>query len=370
MILRAFSIFGQISLVALLLASCGQPQVESETAALIEDFVHYDELELELDSEAEVSGTLELLAKRINDDAPVSFSQVTDLWARDHHAAYDPEASEEDYEDFARKIRSLTEGLPADDPHKMKVKLDRRIEKSNSEKIRYNVAAQNMASTIQDSELQCYSGSSTLALAARVAMTPKNFRAQNYVMIFEPGHILFGYMRKTKAGDWRLTGVESTLEGKARVDYGLVSNLPDFVKDQGETYGLRIMDAEYFGILEVFQPVLKDPEKTTQQMLALTAKRYGIDLKLLESSVQRLKNQSKGRASELKSPQVSATELLRGSSAGFGTAPVAEKPLPRKKSKKREASKHRARNALSPEEIQSLQSPGSTELDFESKSVK
>ncbi len=173
-------------------------------------------------------------------------------------------------------IKIFKEDLVTDkssDLHTIKMTYESNLENLIDQKLDYNPEAVNIFSAF-NGEMQCYSGTLNLEIARRSTGDFKAYEASHPVIIFEPRHVLPGYMTKVN-GKWRMTGVESTVTGRGEKKYGDVSSLK----------GVRVLAAPYFFILDIFKFDTINMQATFEKALIKTADYYGIPLSPLEDTV-------------------------------------------------------------------------------------
>jgi hypothetical protein len=161
-------------------------------------------------------------------------------------------------------------GAEGVDIHDLKVNYERLIQTREGEPLVYNAEHTSIMSALFDNKSQCYSGTTLLNLLARSNIS--DYQDQNYVYIYQSGHVLFGYLKKeghpTQDGGWHLYGVESTLAGKAKIHFGPVQKLK----------GVRVVDAELAAIIDAISPWIANPQEVIANALRATAHLYDIPL--------------------------------------------------------------------------------------------
>jgi hypothetical protein len=148
------------------------------------------------------------------------------------------------------------------EPFWLKVSMEKHLQKSFGE-IKYNAEHTHLINISADKRLQCYSGTYNLNVLYRRAYDLEQFQNKNLVIIYEPGHILNGFVKNN-----RLFGIESTTLGKSLIDYGQIKDLKG---------NIRVVDAQYFAIYENLKKYLKNPINFANQALKETAKKYDMD---------------------------------------------------------------------------------------------
>ncbi len=138
----------------------------------------------------------------------------------------------------------------------------------------YNKIYSNINNAFVDNRMQCYSGTMMLELVRRMT-SYKVYKKSNPVFIYEPGHVLPGYMEKTN-DEWHLVGVESTMGGKALKEYGSVKNLKN----------IRVIDAHLSMAMEIFKYQIANEQPVFEKAITQTAERYGIPLDAYEKTLE------------------------------------------------------------------------------------
>lgn len=239
--------------------------------------------------------TVILAACSKNDDKPDSLNQamkdagnpnyeiLTNLLIQRHaRAAASTEPSKSlapawSLQDYQQALRELA---PADvatrSPWDTKVAVEAKLkEKNGGAELPYNQDHVTIASPLRMGKLQCYSGSILNLLVMR-QMNAQDFLRQNMVMIFTPGHVLPGFM-VAEGDSFRLVGVETTVSGKGRVDFGLAKDLKG---------AIRVVDAEAFVQVEALAEALPNEAEVRDWAILKTAKLYGIPLETTEPSAK------------------------------------------------------------------------------------
>lgn len=188
-------------------------------------------------------------------------------------------------------------------PWDLKVDVEKALVRRNGDReLNYNREHVTIASPLRLGRMQCYSGS-TLALLLLRQSEPEVFAKRNMVMIMTSGHILPGFMMPEKGG-YRLVGMETTVRGMGRADFGFVPELKRPV---------RVIDADLFTEIEAVSDQLEDKDAVVQWALGETARRYGIPLKTTEAAVAELKkNLAPAAGAEVQA-------LINSSPFAFGT---------------------------------------------------
>lgn len=82
----------------------------------------------------------------------------------------------------------------------------------------YNRDMVSLMNYLNEGRMQCYSGTSLFEVL-RQAQTPKSQSKDLFVVIFENGHVLPGYL-ELKSDGYHLVGIETTVDGSGRKQYG------------------------------------------------------------------------------------------------------------------------------------------------------
>ena len=172
------------------------------------------------------------------------------------------ELSQNYYSDMVSYLDQDIQDARTREPFWLKVSMEKFLKKTYGD-VKYNKDHTHIINVPKSSRLQCYSGTYNLNLLLRKTYDLKTFHSQNLVVIYEPGHILNGFVR-----NGQLFGVESTTLGKSLVDYGKIKNVSGKI---------RIIDAEYFAIYETLKKYLSNSIEFGNQALEATAKKYKID---------------------------------------------------------------------------------------------
>lgn len=205
----------------------------------------------------------------INRKEPVAFGKVTDLMLEDHLAASLSRTAGEPKSDSSTArifLNRLVDKAMGSNANEIKAAYELELERIVGAPVVYNRDFTSVLDISRFGKLQCYSGSILHELVIREKFLAGHFRDSNFVVIFESGHVLPGFMIQEGAS-FRLFGVETTASGRARIDYGLASSLDSSV---------RVVDAELFALVELFKFELKDGAILANEVLKRTADRYQI----------------------------------------------------------------------------------------------
>ncbi|MCB0392514.1 MAG: hypothetical protein KDD58_14590 [Bdellovibrionales bacterium] len=135
-----------------------------------------------------------------------------------------------------------------------KVKYEDKLEDMHNRSLIYNSKKTNINDIIYEGRMQCYSGTYLNQVTLRKYVNHVNqFDELNSVVIYESGHVLPGFISKDKDNDWQLTGIETTVGGKAQKIYGKVKSLDG---------ALRIVLAHDFALSEIFKGLIKTEFET------------------------------------------------------------------------------------------------------------
>lgn len=297
-----------IIFVFLFIVSC-KPKVEDKSAAeqassflktsFDPDIVNIDLGKFQLKENAD-NQTIKDVVSRLNDKKQISHKQITDLLIDLHIKDYNKESSDPKKQEFINKYRNRRElnkdtitaflNNIIDDlkskktTNKIKKKYEDYITKRiiNGEILEHYLAT-NAFDILEDGagRIQTYSGTSLNQILKRLLKDGASFEKDNNVIIIQANHVLPGYMKEITKNQWRLYGIETTKTGVALVDFGPTDKL----YHRGE--GIRVVDAQYFAILESLKFDLNKDNAVGLAMVALkkTARKYNIarleDLELL-----------------------------------------------------------------------------------------
>ena len=143
---------------------------------------------------------------------------------------------------------------------------------------RYNSASTTLATVGRDGSWQCSTGTWLFQLAA-LRLPAAEFREHHFVLIYERGHVLPGYLQWTRER-WHLTGLEMTVIGAGRKRYGPTTDLARV------GYALRIVDAPEALLVQSLGPFITNSAEAATAVLKRTAARYDIPLAELERNIR------------------------------------------------------------------------------------
>lgn len=119
----------------------------------------------------------------------------------------------------------------------------------------YNSEATTIKSILFSQKMQCHSGTVFFEIL-RVLAHVERFKGITSVVIFEPGHVLPGYLKEESdpggPSRFHLYGVETTVAGQGLKDYGVLDEL---------NRPARVMEAVDFDLMEIFKDQFGDSEK-------------------------------------------------------------------------------------------------------------
>lgn len=209
------------------------------------------------------------LIKAIVDKKDLSFQAITSRIVKKHLKAQNSALGDAAVNDETSKIlieiKSIMDKASSKNPAVIKSHYESAIEQNLGQELKYNLDAVNLVQPLREGRLQCYSGT-ILHLSMLRQLAPLDYRSLEPVVVFEPGHVLPGYMSK-KNGSWTLFGIETTVSGYGAIDFGLAKNL------SSETI---VVGAENFVLYELIKDGIKNAEDLRNQLIAEAAEKYGI----------------------------------------------------------------------------------------------
>ncbi len=230
--------------------------------------VKYD-IKMPVNDPAKLSSEARAIYDALEAGQEISFDDISQALAKSHESHYANGTSR--VGEVMGLIDEAKGNAPDADPHKRKVQYEDWLTKKKGAAAVYNLDANTIFHFLLENKMQCYSGTVLNQLVNRKSVDAKKFREENWVAIYESGHILSGYLTQAN-GKWNLFGIETTAEGQAMVEYGPVDAI---------TSEFRLVDAEYWALSELFKFDLKDAAATGNAVLEYTASRYGLGSKLM-----------------------------------------------------------------------------------------
>lgn len=213
------------------------------------------------------------LHNKIENGEMIPFNELTDALTEWHRKRGEKEPSSNELNAILLKLRT---GANKSNPHQLKVSTDDALFAHFKEDSDYNANATSIVDICKNNELQCYSGTVLNQVLARKLLGRDEFQNQNPVIIFESGHVLPGYMEPKIGGGWHLHGIETTSLGAAEVTYGDTTKL---------NRDIRVIDAKDWILSELFEDCMAKPKEFADEVLARTAKGYGIPLAVTEKAI-------------------------------------------------------------------------------------
>ncbi|MEZ4871012.1 MAG: hypothetical protein R2827_01960 [Bdellovibrionales bacterium] len=168
--------------------------------------------------------------------------------------------------------RFENETAPPASPLQSKPKYEEKIEAQNQKPIIYNIDANTIGHLLNDSKMQCFSGTDFYMLHLSRKLAGSEIVKENMVVILENGHILPGQMILVN-DKWRLYGIETTKSGEAIIDKGWAAQL--HLKGKLS----RVVSAELYYAVQVFKDHFASPadlDAAVNSAIDQTAKKYGI----------------------------------------------------------------------------------------------
>ncbi|WP_221033157.1 hypothetical protein [Actomonas aquatica] len=143
---------------------------------------------------------------------------------------------------------------------------------------RYNAASASLSRVVRTGTWQCHTGTQLFFLSA-LRLPADAFRRHHFVLIYERGHVLPGYLRQIN-GTWFLYGIEMTVLGAGHKPYGPTPRLAE------RGFDLRIVSAPEALTLQAVGPYLTNSATLATHLLRRTAERYDIPLADLERNIR------------------------------------------------------------------------------------
>ncbi len=237
--------------------------------------------EIEVRDPSKLTANHRAIYEALKAKAEIPFRTVTNLLTaheaflfniRNQNARQEPTLLTDKMKELSSQVSKTSE------PAYMKREYQGLINQSLGRDLVYNRDYFTSMDILCSGKKQCRAGTMFDQVFMRSHLGAQEFRKLNPVVIFTPGHIMSGYMKKDADGAWMLQGVEMTVKGEGIVPFGKVSEL---------NQPLRIVDAEDFALVEIFKSDLKDSSKTVSETLARAAIKYEINLPHLEELVSK-----------------------------------------------------------------------------------
>lgn len=258
--------YGVLILAALLSAGCGNKVRErySATEEPVSQSLHFT-----ISSPSGLPDAKRDIYSAVYDKRPVLFGDVTYALVEDQYLnwrARQPEEGEfPTLEDFSDRLSALAAKVPAANLAEIKDTLEKNV---SAAPLIYNARAISVADIVFNNRTQAFSGTQLQQIVLRQALGQKKFAERHFVLIYESGHVLPGWVQMLD-GQWHLFGTETTVEGPAKVVYGPLAKA-DAVRM------LRVVDAELAAMVDLFKFDADDVMAMTNEALRLTAEMYGI----------------------------------------------------------------------------------------------
>ncbi len=213
------------------------------------------------------------LYREILDGKNVAFGAITHALIEDHYKNWKERHPDDETEldTMIRGVQGLAAGMPTTGLSETKAALETKLASITGAPLLYNAQAISIFDAIYTNRIQAFSGTLFSTLVLRESWGKAKIDAANLVVIYESGHSLPGYLEPRENGQWNLVGIETTVEGPARVLYGEINHAM-----QNEDRMMRVVDAQLFALVELFKFNADDIMDMANQALRMTATRYGI----------------------------------------------------------------------------------------------
>lgn len=260
-----------------ILQACGDPKVvledsdgEQNPERLLVNYVP------ELQKNAKLSTNQTKLYQEMQSAQGFSYQLLTEAFVDKHIENYFKNDSDqreyrrarEDLRDeILHSLKALVDDIDYQDPHSFKLAWEAKLGE-----IQIDAEAKNLLDVFVKKKIQAYSGTSAQLILLRLKLSAEEFERQNFVVIFEQGHLLPGYL-SNEDNKWFLYGIEMTTEGPAQVLYGVTKDLKS---------PIRIVSAEDFILEEIFQDYFLNAEEVKTKLLKRSSQRYGVSMRECE----------------------------------------------------------------------------------------
>jgi hypothetical protein len=215
------------------------------------------------------SSTKESLYRRLADGQVVSFSGLTDATIEAHHKNWVDRHSDAKNPSLERTLKDLhrfSSPFESQTPEEIKETIESRVSEFAGQPLVYNANAISLLDGPYGKRTQAYSGTLLFLVTLRNALGKAASDAANLVVIFESGHLLPGYLTQEN-GEWLLTGIETAVSGKGKIEYGPVNQA---LKERM----LRIVSADLFLWVDLFKFEVDDLVGMANSALRLTSEKY------------------------------------------------------------------------------------------------
>lgn len=271
---------GLVSLAAIsTLISCTSKEDESPAAPQepkYEFFFNYDVETAQVGPQAAGGTAHQWLMDAIKNKQPIDYPRLTEAFKALHVEAF--KASATDLSEMNEHIGQWSAGLDSSPIYSLKATYEATIESQISPAtLDYLSSAVTVPHFYKEKAMQCYSGTSLFEIMYRSNKSAKEFIENHRVVIYEPGHVLPGYVLKQESG-WRLYGIETTASGEGIVDFGPTKEISE---------AIRVVDANDFMVIEVIKSQL-NPKTSGVLALAVlknAAAKYDIPLDSIEAKI-------------------------------------------------------------------------------------
>jgi len=230
----------------------------------------------EVHKQIQMSDYQKALYEQMLSKQEISYDLLTEAFVEKHLEAHLSSFVDQSWKNEAARslkeevwaiLESLGRPVSFRDPHQFKVDWESRLGV-----LEIDPQALTILDVLMNKKIQAYSGTSLELILWRLKLSEEEFKKRNFVVIFERGHLLPGYLVKDEE-DWILFGLEMTTLGPSKVYFGPTSQLQ---------FPIRLISADEFLIGEVFADFFSNTEKVKRNFLEKSSQLYGVSLSTCE----------------------------------------------------------------------------------------
>jgi hypothetical protein len=164
------------------------------------------------------------------DEVNQKFIQLNlDLYNAKYHTNIPYETAWKDLNTHANGIKSLLANSQDFSIVELKTAVEKYLQNVFG-KIPYEESYNNLFDVIYQRKMQCDSGTRFLLIMHRLIASKEAFFASNPLILFTYGHVLYGYYYVDEHNNKLMNGIETTVAGIGKIEFGLMSKLHQLPK--------------------------------------------------------------------------------------------------------------------------------------------
>jgi hypothetical protein len=233
------------------------------------------ELDMKVKDSKSLSQKERHLLYMLNNDLPIRFDYLTEVYIEAELARFNTNLPEEDRISSAQMAsfyQDVIDNVPYRDPAQFKATVDSYLAAKTGSPIQYNRNASLLPYLMVSNQIECQSATANYQVLCREKLGASEFKNDQFVSIYESGHKLLGQIVTNENGEKILIGFESTAEGRGGpIQYGPIAHLSG---------AIRVVDAEIDLVAGIFYDKLENATAVRDRALRVTSTMYGSEIDL------------------------------------------------------------------------------------------